>query len=151
MYILNGYQSEGTITHDKAGNPLPSPKHYDKFVLTCFADSWPDHIGLDDTTYFRFGQPTKVVNVPTSVMVDVLGIPFNLGENSRDVVRKYDFENKLTGAEFIPVYNEKGKVVNCSFSFPGVPDPVEVPKDALAQITIEDSNAAEQEKGKSKK
>lgn len=140
MYIINGYQSKGVIEESN----MP----YDNMVLTCFADAWPDKIGLNDTTYYRFGQPTKIVKVPTSVIVAVLGIPFTLGEDSRDVLRKYDFENQLTGAEFLPVYNEKGKVVNCSFSLPNASAPVEVPADMVDQITIQDDNAAKDKPSK---
>lgn len=109
MYVINGYQSKGVI--DESNLP------YDNIVFTCFADAWPDKIGLKDTTYFRFGQPTKIIKVPTSVLVSCLGIPFSLGEDSRDVVLRYDWR-LIEGAEVLPVYNEKGKVVNITFSLP---------------------------------
>ena len=144
MYIINGYQSKGVIEE----NGLP----YDNMVFTCFADSWPDKIGLNDTTYFRFGQPTKIVKVPVGVLVAVLGIPFVLGDDSRDIVRKYDFENKLVGSEFLPVYNEKGKVVNCSFSFveAGVKETADVPADMVDKIEISDSKPVDSSNNKKK-
>lgn len=79
MYVINGYQSKGVIEETN----LP----YDNIVFTCFADAWPEKIGLKDTTYFRFGQPTKVVKVPTSV---------NGGSSSDPTLPSYDdFVNNL--------------------------------------------------------
>lgn len=142
MYIINGYQSKGVIEE--------SDMPYDNLVLTCFADAWPEKIGLKDYDYFRFGQPTKIVKIPTSVVVACLNIPFNLGDDSREVVKRYDFE-KIVGSELLPVYNDKGKVISMTISMLGASAPIELPPEAADQITIEDSNAAEQEKGKSKK
>lgn len=141
MYIINGYQSKGVIEESN----MP----YDNVVLTCFADAWPEKIGLKDYDYFRFGQPTKIVKVPTSVIVACLAIPFNLNDDSRDVLKRFDFD-KIVGSELLPVYNEKGKVVSLSISFIDNTS-VEIPKEAVDQITIEDSSAADMEKGKAKK
>lgn len=139
MCVINGYQSKGVIEETN----LP----YDNIVFTCFADAWPDKIGLNDTTYFRFGQPTKIVKVPTSVLVDCLGIPFSLGDDSRDVIRRYDFENLIVGAEVLPVYNEKGKVQSISFSLTSGAD-VTVPGD---KVTVEDVKLDKDLKAKSTK
>lgn len=138
MYVINGYQSKGVIEESN----LP----YDNIVFTCFADAWPDKIGLKDTTYFRFGQPTKIIKVPTSVLVSCLGIPFTLGEDSRDVVRRYDWR-QIEGSEVLPVYNEKGKVVNISFSLPSGSS-VSVPGD---NVSIEDIKTEKETKSKSVK
>ena len=137
MYVINGYQSKGVIEETN----LP----YDNIVFTCFADAWPEKIGLKDTTYFRFGQPTKVVKVPTSVLVDCLGIPLSLGDDSRDVIRRYDFENQIVGAEVLPVYNEKGKVQSISFSLTSGAD-ITVPGD---KVSVEDVKLDKDPKAKS--
>ncbi len=113
MVIIGGYHKEGTVTDQATGRS----NHYDSVELFCFADKWADHIGLDDTDYIRFGTPVKVIKVPTAIIVSALGLPFGLGESSRAVLKRFDFENKLVGGKFLPVYNDKGKVESCSFSF----------------------------------
>ena len=147
MYIINGYQSEGKVT-ELNGVPLAEPMPYDNIVLTCFADEWPEKIGRTDKTYYHFGHPTKMLKIPTSILVAVLNIPFTLGENSREVVKKYDWD-KLVGSEVLPVYNEKGKIVNCSFSLPDASAPVEIPPDMVGQISIEDNASDAKDGGKS--
>lgn len=140
MTVINGYQSKGVIEETKLA--------YDNVVLTCFADSWPEKIGLADTTYLRFGPATKTIKIPTGVLVDCLGIKFTLGDDSRDVLKRFDFENKIVGAEIMPVYNEKGKVVSVSFNFA---DGSTLSADIPADNPVEVTDTVQQDKTKTPK
>ena len=138
MIVVGGYQKEGTIV-DQVTH---STNHYDNIEFGCFADKWPAKIGLDDTNYFRFGTPLKLVKVPTAAVVAALGISFMLNENSRDILKRFDFENRVVGGEILPVYGEKGRVESVVFSLQDG-EQKEVPANMVADVTVEDTTLAE--------
>lgn len=138
MIVLGGYQSEGTIVDQITHRT----NHYDSVVFGCFADKWPAKIGLDDTNYFRFGTPVKVVKIPTAAVVAALGISFVLNESSRDILRRFDFEGRVVGGEILPVYNEKGKVESVVFSLQDG-ETAEVPANMLDDVKVEDTTLSE--------
>lgn len=132
MVVVGGYHSEGSFTDPKTNRNV----HYDNVQFGCFADKWPAKIGLDDTTYIRFGTPFKVIKVPTAAVVSGLGLPFSLGESSRDVLKRFDFENLLVGGEILPVYDEHGKVESVVFSL-NDGSTAEVSGDSLGDVSVE--------------
>lgn len=145
MIVLGGYQSEGTVV-DKV---TQRPNHYDSVWFGCFADKWPSKIGLDDTNYIRFGAPVKLIKIPTAAVVAALGIPFALNENSREVLKRFDFEGRVVGGEILPVYDEKGKVESVVFSL-NDGETAEVPANMLDDVKVEDTTLSEFEENAKK-
>ncbi len=145
MIVIGGYQKEGTIVDQITHRT----NHYDSIEFGCFADKWPAKIGLDDTNYFRFGTPLKLVKVPTAAVVAALGIPFMLNESSRDILRRFDFENRVVGGEILPVYNEKGKVESVVFSLQDG-EKAEVPANMASDVIVEDTTLSEFEENAKK-
>lgn len=145
MIVVGGYHKEGTIV-DQATHRT---NHYDSVEFGCFADKWPAKIGLDDTNYIRFGTPLKIVKVPTAAVVAALGIPFSLNENSREVLKRFDFEGRVVGGEILPVYDEKGRVDSVVFSL-NDGETAEVPANMLDDVKVEDTTLSEFEKNTKK-
>ena len=145
MIVVGGYHKEGTIV-DQA---TYRTNHYDSVEFGCFADKWPAKIGLDDTNYIRFGTPLKLVKVPTAAVVAALGIPFSLNENSREVLKRFDFEGRVVGGEILPVYDEKGRVESVVFSL-NDGEMAEVPANMLDDVKVEDTTLSEFEENAKK-
>lgn len=145
MIVVGGYHKEGTIV-DQATHRT---NHYDSIEFGCFADKWPAKIGLDDTNYIRFGTPLKLVKVPTAAVVAALNIPFSLNENSREVLKRFDFEGRVVGGEILPVYDEKGRVESVVFSL-NDGEMAEVPANMLDDVKVEDTTLSEFEENTKK-
>lgn len=138
MIVVGGYHKEGSFSDPKTNRSV----HYDSVEFGCLADKWPAKIGLDDTNYLRFGSPLKLIKVPTAAVVTALNIPFSLNENSRDVLKRFDFEGRIVGGEILPVYDEKGRVESVVFSL-NDGETTEVPANMLDDVKVEDTTLDE--------